>query len=806
VKAAPPPRELDASEARFRSDVGALGISSTRDVDPSAAIGDERGGQALGLALEMRSAGYHVFASGVEGPGRLERIEQLVRSMLPREVSLWDWIYVHNFADPLRPRAIRLRAGEGGRLARDLASFLAELREDLPKAFREQTFDVEKARVIESFQERQREDEARLNQLAAKEGFVIRITREGNIVMAPLVDGKLIESAEELQSLGADRMAKLEDARRRLEHEIRAHLERTREERHRLDEEIRSIERDLAKRIAVPRLRSIAARYGDEKLSSHLEEMAEHIAENLEPFRTSASPELPFPLSLGPRPEDALAVYEVNIVVDNSRTRTLPILVVDSPTYKNLFGTVDRVIEAFGRLSTDFRRIQAGALLRADGGVVIVHAEDILVEPFVWRILRRCLRSGRVEIEAYDPFVLFTTSGIRPEPIHVDTKVVLVGSRWLYEMLLIVDEEFADLFKVLADFSPIVERTESSTRALCGRVARLVETEGCLPFAGGALDSLVELGVREAGDRRRIDLGSERVLDAAREANAHARKKGRQAVSRGDVQAAVLARLHRLDRVEQDIRKAIERGQLRIDVDGTRVGQVNALSILELSGRAFGRAGRVSATVGLGARGVVNIEREAKLSGSTHDKGVLILEGFLRERFARGRPLSLVCSLAFEQSYGPVEGDSASLAELLAILSCIGGFPVRQDLAVTGSVDQAGHVQAVGGVSEKVEGFFHCCRAKGLTGRQGVIVPAANVENLVLADEAIDAIESKTFRVLPVATVDEALEALTGLVAGAPDEPDTLYQGVDWALGEMARRLASFGEGARRGEGEKPSA
>jgi predicted ATP-dependent protease len=373
-------------------------------------------------------------------------------------------------------------------------------------------------------------------------------------------------------------------------------------------------------------------------------------------------------------------------------------------------------------------------------------------------------------------------------------------------MLLLVDEEFADLFKVLADFSPIVERTESSTRALCGRVARLVETEGCLPFAGGALDSLVELGVREAGDRRRIDLGSERVLDAAREANAHARKKGRQAVSRGDVQAAVLARLHRLDRVEQDIRKAIERGQLRIDVDGTRVGQVNALSILELSGRAFGRAGRVSATVGLGARGVVNIEREAKLSGSTHDKGVLILEGFLRERFARGRPLSLVCSLAFEQSYGPVEGDSASLAELLAILSCIGGFPVRQDLAVTGSVDQAGHVQAVGGVSEKVEGFFHCCRAKGLTGRQGVIVPAANVENLVLADEAIDAIESKTFRVLPVATVDEALEALTGLVAGAPDEPDTLYQGVDRALGEMARRLASFGEGARRGEGEKPSA
>jgi ATP-dependent Lon protease len=793
VKLAAPLQPLAAAQVCFRSDVRALGIGSTDDVPACVAFGDERGEKALAFALGTRSAGYHVFACGIEGSGRLQRLADRVKEWLRREAPSPDWIYVHCFSDPSRARAIRLRAGEGARLRADLRAFLDGLRADLPKAFREESFDAEKARLVGEFQKRHLEQQRALEELATRSGFAISVSPQGNLALVPLIDGRPVQSEEEYQSLGEGRIAKLEEARAKLAHELRDHLERHREERHRLDEEIGAIEREFAARIARPRVRALGARYENPELGAHLDELVEHLLEHLDPFRTRDEPSLPPWLSFVAAEAEPLAIYEVNVVVDNSRTHAPPILVVDSPTYKNLFGTIERVVDRVGRLVTDFRKIQAGALLRADGGVVLLQAEDALVEPFVWRILRRTLRSGRVEIEAYDPFVLWTAAAIRPEPIQVDTKVVLLGPRWLFELLLQVDDEFRDLFKVLADFSPIVDRTGDSIRALCGRVAWLVEAEGLLAFESNALDALVELAVRESGDRRKIDLGSERVLDAAREASALARSAGRSKVTREEVLAALADRIHRLDRIEQWIREAIDRGLLLVDLQGERVGQVNGLSVSELGGHAFGRPARLTASVGLGEGGVFSIEREVELSEATHDKGVLILQGFLRDRFARARPLALVASLAFEQAYGGVAGDSASLAELCALLSRIGGFALRQNLAVTGSVNQRGEVQAVGGLDEKIEGFFECCRLRGLTGRQGVIIPAANVENLSLREDVVRAIERGEFAVLPVRTVEEALEALTGLAAGAHDEPDTLLFLVDAALAGFAARLAEFG-------------
>ncbi|HTY19743.1 MAG TPA: ATP-binding protein [Myxococcota bacterium] len=784
---------LDASAVRFRSDVRSLGIGSTSDVEARIAVGDERGERALALALGTQSAGYHAFACGVEGPGRLERMADEVRRLMLRDASYPDWVYVHNFSDPSRPRAIRLAAGQGVRLRADLRAFLDGLAEDLPKAFREESFDAEKLRLIEAFQKQQVEQQRALEELASRSGFAITVSPPGGLTLVPLVDGRPVKDEEEFRALGAQRIAELDEGRKKLAHELHGHLERHRDERHRLDEEIRAIERGFAAGIVRPRALAIAARHENAAVSAHLEELVEHLLDNLDAFRsreeTNAPPWLPF-LAAEAEP---FAVYDVNVAVDNSRTQRPPVVVVDSPTYKNLFGTIDRVVDRFGRLSTDFRKIQAGALLRADGGSVVLQAEDALVEPFVWRILRRTLRSGRVEIEAYDPFVMWTTAAVRPEPIQVQTKVVLVGPRWLFEMLLQVDDEFRDLFKVLADFSPVVERTDASTRALCGRIAWLRESEGLLVFDPTALDALVELAVRESGDRRKIHLGSERVLDAAREAAALASAAGRSAITREEVRAAVRERVHRLDRIEERIREAIDRGLVLLDLDGERVGQVNGLSVSEIGGHAFGRPSRLTATVGLGQGGVLSVEREVELSEATHDKGVLILQGFLRDRFAHARPLSLVASLAFEQSYGAIAGDSASLAELCAILSRIGGFPLRQDLGVTGSVNQHGEVQAVGGLDEKIEGFFDCCRLRGLTGRQGVIMPAANVENLALREDVVEAIERREFQVLPVRTVEEALEALTGVAAGAPDERDTLLALVDAALAGFAQRLAEFG-------------
>jgi ATP-dependent Lon protease len=791
VRSAAEPRELAAELVRFRADVRSLGIQSSADVARADALGDRRGEEALRLALNLRGPGYHGFVCGLEGPDRLERVAALARPMLRREDPHWDWAYVHRFADPSRPRALRLRAGDGIRLRAELEALLRSLCEDLPKAFREEAFETEKAAVVGRFRERHAAQQQMLEEIAGRAGFALVFTSQGGIAIVPVVDGKPIENSEQLRALGAERLEALRKAREALEAELREYLLRDREEQSRLDDEIRGIEREFARRIVEPRLRALAAGFGSADLEAHLGDLLHHLLDHLEPFR-GAERTPPFPFGPPPDDADALGIYAVNVVVDNSHTATPPVLVVDSPTYKNLFGTIDRSIDAFGRVHTDFRRIQAGALLDADGGVVVVGAEDVLIEPFVWRILRRALRSGRIEIEAYDPFVGFSPAALRPEPIRVETKVVLVGARWLYEMLLEADSEFVDLFKVLADFAPVVERDAASTRQLCGRIAQIESEEALLPFEAGALDALVELAVREAGDRRKLHLGSERVLDAAREAAARARAAGHSKVSREAVAAAVADRVHRLDRIEEAIREAIARGQLLVDVEGSRIGQVNALSVTELGRHAFGRPARVTAALGMGQEGVVSIDREIELTGATHDKGVLILASFLRDRFARSRPLSLMASVVFEQSYGHVEGDSASLAELVAILSRIGAFELRQDLAVTGSVNQRGEVQAVGALNEKIEGFFDCCRVKGLSGAQGVVFPAANAENILLRDEVADAVAAGCFHLYPVGTVDEALEVLSGCEAGSPLEPETLNYEVDRALSQMAEALKQY--------------
>jgi predicted ATP-dependent protease len=782
------PVRLPAARAAFRADVRALGIASSADVPPSNALGDARGAAALALALETRAPGYHAFACGVEGPRRLDHVAALARGIAPRSTRLRDWVYVHAFSTPDRPRAIELPAGDGARLKTELAALLRNLREDLPKAFREEAFDEEKARVIGAFEAQQREHQRSLEELAERSGFAVVVGPQGNLALIPLVDGKPVENEEQFRRLGEQRIAALEAAREKLAREIRDRLERHRDERHRLDEEIRGIEREFAGRIVKPRLRALAARFGNAELEEHLGELGDHLLRHLDPFRGEPPPSLPFPFAPA-APEDPFAIYEVNVVVDNSRTEVAPVVVVDSPTYKNLFGTIDRSIDRFGQVTTDFRKIHAGALLEADGGVVVLNAEDALVEPFVWRVLRRALRSGRVEIEAYDPFVGFTPAGIRPEPVRVETKVVMLGPRWMFEMLRALDDEFPNLFKVLADFAPIVERTPDTTRALLGRVSRVLSEGGLPELDAGALDALVELAVREAGDRRRLALGSERVLDIAREAAARGRSAGRERVERGDVLEAMRERVHRLDRIERDVRDAIARGILLVDLDGARIGQVNALSVLELGGHVFGQPSRVTATVGLGPPGIVSVDRETRLSGSIHDKGVLILEGFLRDRFAHRRPLSLRASLVFEQSYGRIEGDSASLPELLAILSRLGEFPLRQDLAVTGSINQNGEVQAIGGINEKIEGFFDVCRARGLSGAQGVVFPASNEEHLALREDVVAALEVGKFALYPVRTIEQALEVFTGRAAAPSTEPDSLYAAIDAGLGALTERL-----------------
>ena len=776
---------LSGADVAFGVDVAALGINSSDDASHVAEFGDSRGRTALELALSAQAPGYNAFVAGVEGPRRLERIADICRNLASPGEPPKDWIYVYNFQSPERPRAIQLSAGDGRRLKTALEGLIGGLGDDLRVAFEEEAFETEKSALVEAFEAEQLEHQAEVEALARDSGVRIASQR-GSVAIIPVIDGEPAQSEEQVEALGADRLQELHEIRLMIEKRLREVAERQQRNRQRLDDQIRQIERAFASKVIRPRIESLREKFDSEDLDDYLSSIVEHILDHLDPFREAPVQSRMFPFMPPLQQTEPLSIYEVNVVVDNSEFATAPVVVVDSPTYKNLFGSIERSIDRFGQVTTDFRRIHAGAFLEADGGVLVISAEDALIEPFVWRILRRALRSGRVEIEAYDPFVGFTPAGIRPLPISVDTKVLLVGPRWLFERLLAFDDEFPDLFKVLADFSPIVDRTDSTMRALCARVAEIGNAERLLPFDAGALNALVEEAVREAGDRRKLNLGSERVLDVAREAAQQATAEQKPVVERADVLAAIRDRVHRRDRIERSIREQVARDILLVTLEGSQVGQINALTVTGFGQHQFGRPARVTASVGPGRAGIVSIDRETELSGSVHNKGVLILQGFLRRRFARKRPLSLAASVVFEQSYGHVEGDSASLAELLAILSDVGQFPLRQDRGVTGSVNQAGEVQAIGGINEKVEGFFDYCEASGLTGGHGVVFPAANIEHLVLRPDVIEAIEKQSFQLFPVRNVEEALWVMTGRAAGSCETPNTVYHQVDQALEAFA--------------------
>jgi ATP-dependent Lon protease len=539
------------------------------------------------------------------------------------------------------------------------------------------------------------------------------------------------------------------------------------------------------------------------EVDTYLAEVKTHIVDNLDNFKEQErqSPAaLPF-MPLLP-PQELFLEYEVNVVVDNSATKGAPVIVESSPTYANLFGSIERVVDRAGRLVTNFTRIKAGSLLRAHGGYLIFNLEDALTEPAVWKMLKRTLKSGRIEMETYEPFAVFSTSGLKPEPIEMQVKVVTVGSPYLYHLLYSLDEEFREIFKVHADFRRVMELDAQHVPAYGNWVAQICRDEGLPHFDQSAVARLVEFGARKAGDRQKISAAYADVADLVRESAYWARRDNSTVVSARHVQRALEQRVFRADRIEQDLRELITQGTVLVDIDGRKVGQVNGLAVLQLGEHSFGQPSRVTASVGMGQAGIVNIERESRLSGPIHDKGLLILSGYLRNRYGQDKPLALSASLCFEQSYSGVEGDSASSTELYAMLSRLAELPVRQDLAVTGSVNQWGEVQAIGGANEKIEGFFDVCRIRGLTGTQGVMIPVANVRHLVPRPDVIEAVAQGKFHIYPIRTIDEGIELLTGVRAGTAEEEGTVNYLVNRRLLDLATKLKTFGGGEQ--EAKKP--
>jgi len=550
-------------------------------------------------------------------------------------------------------------------------------------------------------------------------------------------------------------------------------------------------------------LEPIKSRYNNKKVETYLNDMLEDMSLNLQIFMGQSQQTVLAGLPIAMPQSDPFQPYQVNLLVDNGAHKGPPVVIESYPTYRNLFGSIERVVDRNGIWRTDFSRIKTGSFIAANGGYLVLNLLDAAMEPGVWPALKRSLKTNKMEIQTYDPFYLFTTTGLKPEPIEMNVKVVIISNSYLYYMLMAYDEDMPKIFKVRADFDIAMDNNSESVIKFSEFIKMKTDEEKLRPFDRTAVALLVEQAVRMSGRQEKISTGFPAITDIIREANYWAGEDKKGIVTDKHVQKAIDAKIYRANMIEEHLQEMIDRGTLMIDLDGEVVGQVNGLAVYSMGDLMFGKPSRITATTSMGRAGIINIEREADMSGATHNKGVLILSGFLRKRYAQDKPMTISASIAFEQSYGGIDGDSASTTEIYAILSSLSGVPLKQYIAVTGSMNQKGEVQAIGGVNEKIEGFYDCCRKKGLTGKQGVMIPDANIKDLMLRKDVVAAVKKGMFHIYSVKNIDEGIEILTGKKAGEPG-PDGAYPKgtvnflVNERLKALAVGLSKFGKDAAK--------
>ena len=793
------PRKLVYEDVAYQLDVDQFGFELTSELQPlDELVGQPRALEALDMGVAFAHRDYHIYAAGIVGTGRLELLKQAVIDRNGKLKVPDDWVYVNNFREPDRPLAISLPAGHGKQLRNTMVELIETLIEALPKAFREEDFDREKKRLRQHYKQKGEEVFQQLENLAHEHRMDVRITPDGQLLFIPLKDDNTPMSPDEVQQLSPEKIEELEGHQEQLIEMAGDFLSQQREIERELKSDVRKVAESFATRLIAPLIKRIRDQFPSEKLHCWLDDLQKDLVEHLDRFREGGHgksraqermlKELEEGLT-GDDPQNQFLDYEVNLLIDNSETDKAPVVVEDAPHYKNLFGTVERVVDRLGRVITNFTRIKGGSLLRANGGYLVFDLIDAISEPLVWRKLKQTLKASTLEIEAYDPFSMFSTTALKPEPIPLSVKLVAVGGALVYHLLCLHDDDFSRIFRVKADFDVEIPRGKDAGQLYGQFVRKLSDREDVLPFDSQGIGQLIHLGARLASQRDKISTDFSQLADLVREADYWARKQGDAVVSADHIRIAFEKRVYRSDLVAEKIRELITDGTLLIDVGEPAVGRINGLSVANLGDYSFGRPSRLTASAGVGASGIVNIERESRLSGETFDKGLLILEGFLRNQYAQDRPLTLSAGIAMEQSYGGIDGDSASVAELLCLLSAIAVVPLRQDIAVTGSINQWGDVQAIGGINEKIEGFFDVCKELGLSGTQGVCLPASNVKNLVLRHEVVDAIRADQFHLWAIEHVDEAIELFTGIAAGDVDDGDSLHGMVADRLAEMLDTL-----------------
>lgn len=788
--------EVKLSELRCQCQPSMFNFETTADIEPlDQVIGQERAVRAITFGLEMKSAGYHIFVTGPEGTGKTTIVQELIRKAAKALPTPADWCMVNNFKDEYRPRALPVNPGQAARFAKSLNRLITDLKIRLPKEFQTDPFREKIIEIQKKYGQQIKDHFEALDRSALEKHLKLDKTPSGYQTIA--LNGEAPYTEEEFESLSDQKRAGIEQTVQSFQEEIQTAMREVNRINHTQQKEIQQSAGELARFVVKNRLDLVRENYQDQQeILQFLDELQEDMVDNVALFL----PRQQETEGSGNAPEDArelsLNRYRVNVLQDRSGMEGAPVVFETNPTYQNVFGRIEK--KAFmGTLVTDFTMVQSGSLLQANGGFLILEVESALAHRQVWESLKRALQNKMLCIEDMAHDMGMGTASLRPTPVALDVKVILLGGYEPFQILQNYDLKFNKIFRVRADFDYEVVRTDETVRLYAQFIARVCRDENLLPFTPDGVSAVVEYGEKAIDSKNKLSLRFGSVVGVIKEADYWARKDNADRVTSLYVVKAFTEYRFRYNLYEEKIHENYVEDTIMIDVAGEEVGQVNALAVYQMGEIAFGRPSRITAETFMGKSGVINIERESKLSGKTHDKGVLILSGYLGRTFAQRYPLSLSISLTFEQSYSGIEGDSASSTELYAILSSLSGVPIHQGIAVTGSVNQKGQVQAIGGVNQKIEGFFEVCRSKGLTGSQGVMIPVANVKNLMLKKSVVDAVKQGQFKIWQVATIEAGIEILTGTAAGAPNAegnfpPETLYGRVQQKLKAYLKQSLKF--------------
>ena len=797
--------ELSPEKLRRECPPGTVECRTSEELTPlEGIVGQDRALKALTFGMEMKGKGFNVFVAGPPITGKRPATRSYLEKIARTKSTPPDWCYVNNFQNPYEPKALKLPAGKAKIFQKDLKSLIEQVKRAVPAALQSEEFVAQTNSITKKSVEERDRILNELNDKAKKLSYAVRMTQLG-IGIVPVRAGKPLNQ-EEFDVLPATLKKKFEQNRETMRNALDKAGKQVNELEARTLEELKKLRDDTVHYAMGGLIGTLASRYGDQPdVIQYLNDLRADILENTELFTQTGAEQSkkddssPPSLAESNIPDLLLRRYQVNVIVDNSDLKGAPVITEDNPTVTNLLGRIENEAK-FGTLSTDFTLIKGGSIHKANGGYLILGARELLTSQLSYDGLKRALQSGNISIEETGQRLgVASTKSLTPQPISLNVKIVLAGEHEVYQALYLADPDFGLLFKVKAHFDDTIERNDQNMKTYGRFVHTLCENEKMNHLEAAAIAKVVEYGSRLAEDQNKLSTKFPEIADLVREANFYANQDGSKYINDAHIEKALQEKIYRSNLLDEKAKEMIKRGVLLIETSGARVGQVNGLSVISLGDFDFGQPSRITASVGLGREGVIDIEREAKLGGQLHTKGVLIISGYLENKYARDKPLTVSCRLVFEQSYGGVDGDSASSTELYAILSALSDIPIKQNLAVTGSVNQKGDVQAIGGVNEKIEGFYHTCKAKGLRGDEGVLIPQSNVQHLMLSEEIVDAVRQGKFHIHPVSTIDEGIEILTGVQAGSRKadgnyDAESVNFKVNQRLAEMAKEITRFGE------------